>query len=187
MLWAESEGKVRPREYEILDNFDIFPSGLGRQIEDAKRHGLLSEVADWGGEGHKTWRFTPTSDFIRQWRELRQQPVHRQVTVDGRAVDLRNRANFDLLNADIKDVENVAYSWLHELRTTANKRVKRGVKLALQRTLLLRGRQLPQDLYDTINLRIRGQLSDIADDIPDQTALLKGSPWQATPSHEPWT
>jgi hypothetical protein len=110
---------------------------------------------------------------------------HRQITVDSVHVDLRNRANFDLANADIKDIETVAYGWLHEFRTATNKRVKRAAELQLQRVILLKGRKISRALYETIDLRLRGQLDAVPDDAVSDTPT--GGPMlQVRVSHEPW-
>jgi len=121
-----------------------------------------------------------------------------QVTVDARIdarkVDLRNRANFDLIIADIKDVESAVLAWLHEYRSTENKRVKRAAMLTLTRVLLLRGRELSTDIYDTINLRLRGQLEQVAESVfenlmkqPDGTHVSGGPIFAVKVSNEPWT
>ena len=78
----------------------------------------------------------------------------RQVTVEGKQIDLRNRANFDLLKAAIQDVENVAHSYLHQFAQDPTKRQRRRLTCELQRVMTLRGQELSRSLYGSICLRL---------------------------------
>ena len=86
------------------------------------------------------------------FRDLKEAAPRRQVTIDGKSVDVRNRANFDLLNADIKDVEKVAESYLSQFKNRPTKRVRRRLTCELQRLLLLKGPLLNRELYGSICL-----------------------------------
>lgn len=78
-----------------------------------------------------------------------------QITVDGKETDLRNRANFDLLNGRIEDVENVAESYLHQFRIEGvTKGQRRRLICELHRVMLLRGKELSRPLYGSICLRL---------------------------------
>jgi len=82
----------------------------------------------------------------------------RQVTIEGREIDLRNRANFDLLHARIENVENVAESYLHQIRNNHTKAQRRACMCQLHRLLLLRGPQLRRDLFGSVCLRLGASL-----------------------------
>ncbi len=79
---------------------------------------------------------------------------NRQLTIEGKEIDLRNRANFDLVNADIRNVENLARSYMHQFRTRPTKRQRRRLICELDRLMLLRGQELSRPLYDSICLRL---------------------------------
>lgn len=119
----------------------------------------------------------------------------RQVTAeDGTKFDMRSGRVYMLAKAAPEDLENITYSLLHQLRTSQVKAVQRRMKSELHDILLLRGRDLPKSLYDTVNLRLRGQLTEIADSVfddleqqPDGTYLSKGPMWTTKVSYEPWT
>jgi len=76
------------------------------------------------------------------------------VTIEGREIDLRNRCNFDLFHAHIEDVENVAESYLHQLRNETTKGQRRACMCQLHRVLLLKGPELRRDLLGSILLRL---------------------------------
>jgi len=106
-----------------------------------------------------TVRFTPLG--LKLMRELgeglkmmREGPKthRRQITIEGKEIDLRNRANFDIAVAGIKEVEGVAQSYLTQLRNRPNKRVRRRLKCELQRVLLMRGPELNRWLYGSVCL-----------------------------------
>jgi len=80
----------------------------------------------------------------------------RQVTVEGgKRIDIRNRANFDLLQADIREVEAVAQSYLHQFRIEGvTKGQRRRLICELHRVMLLRGKELSRPLYGSICLRL---------------------------------
>ena len=107
-----------------------------------------------------TVRFTPLG--LKMIRELTQEHKDKpgpktnrtQITIDGQKVDLRNRDNWILVTADIKEVENVAASYLHQLRNEPTKRVRRACLVQLQRLMLLRGKEINRDLYGSICLRL---------------------------------
>ena len=83
----------------------------------------------------------------------------RQITLaTGEKVDLRNRANFDLVEADPRDVDNVARSYLHQFRTRPTKRQRRRLIIELHRVMLLKGQQLSRSLYGSICLRLGMEL-----------------------------
>jgi len=80
---------------------------------------------------------------------------NRQLTIEDKAIDLRNRANFDLLDARIEDVENVAQSYLHQFRIEGvTKGQRRRLICELHRVMLLRGKELSRPLYESICLRL---------------------------------
>jgi hypothetical protein len=169
-------------------------AALVTHLEEAQKQGHLDV---WETEQHdKLSREVQLSagTLVTFQEQTRASKPVRQITVDGRGFDLRNKANFDLAGAHIEDVVNATYGWLHEFRNTRNKRVKRAAMLTLTRVLLLRGRELPSDLYDTINLRLRGQLEDVADSVfdslekqSDGTYVSKGPTFQVRVTHESWT
>jgi hypothetical protein len=80
--------------------------------------------------------------------------VHRQITIEGKQIDVRNRANFDLLNARIEDVENLSQSYLHQMRSQPTKRQRRRLTCELQRVMTLRGKDLSRPLYGSVCLRL---------------------------------
>jgi len=86
--------------------------------------------------------------------------VRRQVTIDGKEVDLRNRANFDLVNARIEDVEAVTQSYLHQLRNSPIRGQRRACMCQLHRVMLLRGPELHRDLFSSICLRLGSELPE---------------------------
>jgi hypothetical protein len=93
-------------------------------------------------------------------RKGRREPTVRQITLaDGSKVDIRNRANFDLLIARIEEVEAVAQSYLHQYRVKGvTKGQRRRLICELHRAMLLRGKDLSRALYGSICLRVGAPL-----------------------------
>jgi hypothetical protein len=96
-----------------------------------------------------------TLEFLQASREKPGPKTHdRQITIQGKQIDLRNRANFDLLNAHIEDTENVSQSYLHQFRSEPTKRQRRRLTCELHRVMVLRGREFSRPLYGSICLRL---------------------------------
>jgi hypothetical protein len=93
---------------------------------------------------------------LQQLRELqeKQKPGPKtnrtQITINGKEIDLRNRAWFDIVSAQIKDLEFVVANLLIQLTEEPTKRVQRACTCMLQRILLLRGRDLNRELYGAV-------------------------------------
>jgi hypothetical protein len=105
--------------------------------------------------------------------------VRRQVTVDGKQVDLRNGRNHMILFPPISNLIDLAQVWLHQLETEDDRTVLRAVRMDLQRLIAYRGNELPPDLKRIILLTLKGELSD---------PLQVGKPPLPSPSthfHEP--
>jgi hypothetical protein len=89
-------------------------------------------------------------------KQLQEQPrqVHRQATIKigDSKIDLRNRANYDLVTADITMVAAVAESYLTQLRNRPDIRTRKRLKCELLRVMMLRGKELQRELYGTVCL-----------------------------------
>lgn len=68
--------------------------------------------------------------------------------------DTRIGRVFNILHADSEVLADVAYGDLNQFRNTQNKRVRRRLKAELRGMMLLRGRDLPRDLYGSVCLRL---------------------------------
>ena len=149
------------------EEFDVFPSdwtgeggyqALVQHLQDAEKRELLvvspiDQVQP--NEGVHVMLFPGTARTLEEETEARKRrSVSRQVTVGGKGVDLRNRANFDLFGADMEDVENVTHSYLHQLRSDPTKGQRRRLICELHRVMLLRGRELSRRLYGSLCLRL---------------------------------
>jgi hypothetical protein len=83
----------------------------------------------------------------------------RQITTtqeDGTRVkyDTRIGRVFNILHADSEVLADVAYGDLNQFRNTQNKRVRRRLKAELRDMMMLRGKDLPRDLYGSVCLRL---------------------------------
>jgi hypothetical protein len=77
--------------------------------------------------------------------------VHRQITVDGKKVDLRSGWNHLILTCDIENLELLASNWLRQLKAEKEPRVWRAVQMNLMKLLAYRGRELSSELKDRIS------------------------------------
>ncbi len=116
---------------------------LMQLLKDAKAANKLEawpnrDVCDENGNPMLvTVRLRPsTVDALRQ--ETRQ-PLRRQVTIEGKEIDLRNGANHEILGARIEDLASVTKSYLSNLRNDPEPKVRRASQIRLHKVLLLRG------------------------------------------------
>lgn len=80
----------------------------------------------------------------------RPRAVHRQVTVDGKKVDLRSGRDYMLMTAPIENLAEQAPTWLKELEAEQDLKAFRAKRLQLQRLLAYRAHELPPMLHDRI-------------------------------------
>lgn len=73
----------------------------------------------------------------------RPQEVHRQVTVNGKKVDLRNERALMILTPPIENLVTMIPLWVQQLRIEREPRPWRAIYLKLDRLLTYRGHELP--------------------------------------------
>jgi len=102
-------------------------------------------------------------EMTEQKQASRQKPgpktSTRQVTAiqeDGARIkyDTRIGRVFNILHADSEVLADVAYGDLNQFRNTQNKRVRRRLKAEVRDMMMLRGKDLPRDLYGSVCLRL---------------------------------
>ena len=83
---------------------------------------------------------------------LQQRPreVHRQVTVDGKGIDLRNDRSRMIVTPPIENLIIMATVWMNRLKTERNIGPWRANRLTLDRLLAYRGHELPPMLKDQL-------------------------------------
>jgi len=84
--------------------------------------------------------------------------VHRQATIEGRKVDLRNGRNHMILTANIEDLLDLAPVWLTMLETKTDPRARSAIEITLQCLIAYRGRELPENLRQIILSTLKGEL-----------------------------
>jgi hypothetical protein len=101
-----------------------------------------------------TFQFTPKGidrmklkalDLLKEQRQAR-----RQITVDGKHVDLRNERAHMILTPPIENLLPLADIWLKELESETDPRAKRAIGLTLKRLQAYRGHELPLELKHRI-------------------------------------
>jgi len=85
-------------------------------------------------------------------RLLRQQPreVRRQMTVNGRRVDLRSERAHMIVTPPVENLIIMAHIWMKRLETEQDQRAWRANRLNLERLLTYRGHELPLALKDDV-------------------------------------
>jgi len=151
------------KQFEVRSKDLTFPGGykaLLEKLKDANKRGVLDYwPAFEGASDSYVIRLAPgTVAALEETVKPAPRTPCRQITVQSREIDLRNRANFDLVVARIEDVEDVAESYLTQLRSKPTKKQRRACTCQLQRILLLRGAELSRWLYGSISLRIGSPL-----------------------------
>jgi len=78
--------------------------------------------------------------------------THRQVTVNGQRLDIRNARNFNILQARLKDLMTIMQGWMVDVNEPLQDLKQRRVsRILLERAILLRGLEIEQanpTLYD---------------------------------------
>jgi len=96
---------------------------------------------------------------MQQLKEGKEAP-RRQITIGQTRVDLRNRANYDLVVAKVPDLETVVGSYITQLQSGPTKRQKRAILCQLLRVLLVRGCDLSPWLRGQVCLWTKAPLPD---------------------------
>jgi hypothetical protein len=157
-------GKKPQYEAYASDWFEEYPD-LTERVKDATEQGLIDGVSKplpTPEYPHPTpdvhWINVKPRTLEKLKAQTREKPGPKtnatQLTIQGREIDPRNRANLDLIVADIENVENLAHSYLHQFRSEPTKRQRRRLTCELQRVMTLRGQDLSRSLYGSICLRL---------------------------------
>ena len=109
-----------------------------------------NEYKDASGQpGSTSVRIKPKGlELLHQLQRPRE--VHRQVTIDGKHVDLRNSKNHLLMTVPIEHLEVVAPLWLNDFKTEQDLRAFRALRMKLQDLLAYRCSELSPPLKNMI-------------------------------------
>lgn len=188
----------RKQTYEIHAwNWEGEYPNLWQLVQDASKIGIINSRSTPDpdprypdGTPNEHYIILKPTTWERLKQAVRQKPGPktnlRQISVDDEKFDVRSGRVFMLLRARAQDLENIAYSFLHQLRTTEVEKVRRRMRGELKDMLLLRGSDLPRPLYDTINLRLRGQITNVADGVLGEPDVSAGDTWEAKVTFEAW-
>jgi hypothetical protein len=83
---------------------------------------------------------------------LREHPraVHRQITIDGKRVDIRSERAHMIVTPPVENLIIMASIWMKRLETEQDQRAWRANRLNLERLLTYRGHELPLALKDDV-------------------------------------
>jgi hypothetical protein len=80
----------------------------------------------------------------------RSRVVHRQITVEGKKIDLRNGRAHLILAPPLENLVSIVPIWIGELQREREPRTWRAIRLQLERLLIYRGHELPLELKDRL-------------------------------------
>jgi len=123
----------------ILDENDWPGVKLKEVLEIAGKWGYVGLFCEQADEG--VWNIQWKPSFIR-WYKDQKKEVHRQATIEGKKIDLRNGVNQEILTARINDLAEITVPcWIRNL-DDPEPRVRHASQTRLQKVAMLRGEEL---------------------------------------------
>jgi hypothetical protein len=86
----------------------------------------------------------------QQFEQRNQKIVRRQITIDGKEVDLRNGRNHMLLTCKLENLQSLLPHWVNMLLHEPDSKTKRSIEMNLERLIAYRGHELPPDVKQSI-------------------------------------
>ena len=109
---------------------------------------------------------------LHQWQRPRE--VHRQVTIDGKKVDLRNDRARMIVTMSVESLVALTPIWIEQLQIEREPRPQRAMRLQLERLLAYRGPDLPLILKDKVitalmnhNKKVNGYLNQTGEGVSE--------------------